>query len=886
MENSKNSKPLIIVDGFGFIFRAYHVQPPLTSPIGTPVGAIYGFTSMLLKLIADFKPEDAVIVLDHGGKNFRHDIYRDYKSNRPPAPDDLVAQLKLVEQAARALNFECISKLGYEADDIIATLACKATAAKKDVIIISSDKDLMQLLDEYVQMYDPVKAKFIQKSDVVAKFGVEPAKVRDVQALMGDSSDNIPGVSGFGPKIAASLINQFGSLDAVLSSIDQIKNKRQQDLLRTYLDDARVSWQLVGLDQDVNLDHTIDSFKWSSPSVENISKFLAEYGFKSLNKRIENLFNLKIHQPQLFASESIKEKKDIRVSKITSGQEFEQFMALVEREGVVSVSLKKQDANVDFVFGVGDRLYLVTYVCEEQNRQTLFDIDKNHLPNLSFSLQIERLFSDSSIKKIVFNLKELLKLCNFACRSFEDLQLMDYVLNAGKKSRNIHEIINDLVNKQVCNSDELYEISPYLIDCYTKLKSELFQNKLSHLYYDIDLPLCYILNDMEKEGVKIDIQYLKSLSEDFGKKIAELEKKIYQLTGEEFNIASPKQLGKVLFDKMQLPFAKTTGKNKSFVTSADILEKLHEKGFEVAGFLLEWRHLTKLKNTYTDTLPKQVNKDTGRVHTTFLQASTATGRLSSTNPNVQNIPIRTEEGSSIRAAFIANQGKKLISADYSQIELRILSHVANIDSLKKAMSNNRDIHSQTASQIFSTPIDRIDSELRRKAKAINFGIIYGISSFGLAKQLNISKKEASHYIERYFKEYPGIQKYMSDTIEYAKENGYVKNLLGRKCFIPTINDKNHAYRSFGERAAINAPMQSLASDIVKIAMIKLDSELKKRSMQTKMILQIHDELIFEAPECEVDEVIKLIKERMESAICLDVKTDVEVNFGNNWKEIN
>lgn len=885
MSNDKNLKPLIIIDGFGFIFRAYHVQPPLVSPSGDPVGALYGFTSMLIKLIADFKPEHAVVVLDHRDKNFRHNIYKDYKANRPPAPDDLILQLGLVEKAAKALNFECISRAGYEADDIIATLAHKAIESKREVIIVSSDKDLMQLINGHTKMFDPVKSRFILEEDVITKFGVKPNKVREVQALMGDSSDNIPGVAGVGPKTAAELINQFGDVEAVLASIDQIKSKRQQELLRASAENARISWKLVGLECNVDLDHDINEFRWKAPSPEHISEFLSEYGFKSLNKRIESLFNLKIQENNTLESVPIKENTKAKIKEINSDQEFTRFIKLAERYGILSVSFKKQGDSIKFVFSVNDELYIVPHTVEYHRPKDLFDFSKNKSNSSDFSSRINELFADSSIKKITFNLKELLKICDCPCRAFEDLQLMDYVLTAGKKGRDIRALIQDVSGIEIPKEGAIETLDLYLIDCYHSLYSELFKNKLLHLYQDIDLPLCNILNDMEKEGIKIDIQYLEKLSKEFAIKISELETSIYRIAEEKFNIASPKQLGEILFGKMNLPFAKTTGKSKSFSTNVDILEKLHEEGVEIASLLLEWRHLTKLKNTYTDALPKQANPGTSRIHTTFLQAATTTGRLSSTNPNVQNIPTRTKEGSSIRAAFIASAGKKLISADYSQIELRILSHVANIEPLKKAMAENRDIHAQTASQIFGVPIDEIDSELRRKAKAINFGIIYGISSFGLAKQLNISRYEASDYIERYFKEYPGIQKYMSNTIEFAKENGYVENLLGRKCFIPTINDKNHTMRSFGERAAINAPMQSLASDIVKIAMINIDSEFKKSSMQTKMILQIHDELIFEAPEAEVGEAMKLIKKIMESAINLDVRTDVEVKSGINWREI-
>lgn len=891
-DKNKARKPLIIVDGFGFIFRAYHVQPPLTSPKGDPVGAIYGFTSMLLKMIADFKIEHAVIVLDSSGKNFRHDIYNEYKANRPPAPDDLVAQLKLVEKAANALNFECILKDGYEADDLIATLARKANDEKRDAIIISSDKDLMQLISDHVKMFDPVKTKFIAQEDVVAKFGVGPEKVREVQALMGDSSDNIPGVRGVGPKTAAQLINQFGDIESVLCSLDQIKSKRQQELLRTHTEDARISWQLVGLDDKVALEFDINEFKWQAPPAENISKFLNEYGFKSLNKRVENLFNIQVQSHSVDnIDHHASQKKEIKIKKIDSIDFFNDFLLKAKRIGMVSVLLKRdKDSNdIEFIFGVEDHIYTISHNKHTSNDEISSDLfafnekkqrQNNNSTTSSNELieKVHQLLNDKSLKKITFNVKETLKIC--PCSAVEDLQIMDYVLSAGKKSRKLGEIISEIIG--VDCEDSLY--GAYMTQCYQKLEQELFNSKALSIYRDIDLPISYILNDMEQAGIQIDISYLNQLSEEFGQKISKLEEKIYALAGQQFNIASPKQLGDILFNKMQLPFAKTTGKTKNFSTSADILEKLQDEGVEIASHLLDWRHLTKLKNTYTDTLPKQTDEHS-RVHTTFLQTVTSTGRLSSINPNVQNIPTRSEDGGNIRAAFTAEAGNKLISADYSQIELRILSHVANIEALKTAMNENRDIHAQTASQIFGVDLEEVGAELRRKAKAINFGIIYGISAFGLAKQLNISRHEAAGYIEKYFQEYPGIQKYMSDTIEFAKEYGYVSNLLGRKCFVPNINDKNHSLRSFGERAAINAPMQSLASDIVKIAMINLNFELSKRKMQTKMILQIHDELIFEAPEEEVEEAKSLIKETMEAAIDLDVRTDVEVHFGDNWKQI-
>jgi DNA polymerase-1 len=882
---SVKNKPLLIIDGYGFIFRAYHIQPPLSSPNGAPVGAVYGFTSMLIKLINDFKPEHAVIVLDHAGKNFRHDIYKDYKANRPSIAEDLVSQLNLVRTVADSLNFKHLSKSGFEADDIIATLATKASSTGREAIIISSDKDLMQLVDGFVKMYDPAKAKYITEEDIIAKFGVGAQKVREVQALIGDKSDNIPGVAGVGPKTAAQLINEYGSLEGIIKAIDLIKNPRWQNLLKDNLENAKLSWQLVGLDQNVEIEQDLDNFHWTPPSTQQISNFLNEYGFKSLHKRIENLFHLKIENSTLINPIIYEKKNTLKVIKIEESRQLEPLIIEAQKLGVVAIFYRIHDSKHNLILTAGGDLYNVNYQ-DQHDSHDLFSYSSVKLEDSEIKQRIHSLFSNKAIKKITYNLKSLLQLVDpylvKTLASFDDLMLMDYVLNAGNKA---HELLDVIEIYSGARPTENTYYAAYFIDCYNNLTSKLVVNKALHLYDSIDLPLCYILHGMEKIGVKIDIQYLHHLSLELAKKIQTIEKKIYSLAGKEFNISSPKQLGLILFDEMKLPFGKVSGKSKSYSTNVDILEKLNIEGYEVAQLLLDYRHLCKLKNTYTDTLPKQIDKTTSRIHTTFLQCATTTGRLSSINPNVQNIPIRTEEGNKIRAAFVASPGMKLISADYSQIELRILSHVANIKQLKQAFAENKDIHAQTASQIFDTPIETMEPEVRRKAKAINFGIIYGISAFGLARQLNISRKEAATYIERYFKEYPGIQQYMSKTIEHAKEHGFVANLLGRKCFLPNINSKDHTLRSFSERAAINAPMQSLASDIVKVAMIMLDKQLSANNMKTKMILQIHDELIFESPSVEVDSAMAIIKSTMQNAYLLDVAIDTKVSCGFNWQEL-
>ena len=888
MNKSPENKSLLIIDGYGFIFRAYHVQPPLTSPDGQPVGAIYVFTSMLLKLINDFNPEYAVVVLDSKGTNFRHDLFKEYKANRPPAPEDLISQLSIVHKAAEALNFCVLSKEGFEADDIIATIAKNCAYQGHDAIIISSDKDLLQLMDDKIRVYDPVKSKFISANDVLVKFGVFPNKLREVQALMGDSSDNIPGVKGIGPKTASELINNFGNLEGVYASLDKIKSLRQQELLINCKTQAFLSWQLVGLDTQVEVSNNLDTFIWVNNEKSKIVEFIIEYGFKSLGKRIENLFDIKIEEHvKKITSTSLKiECAEAKRIIVDSNHLLSELEGKIERIGVIAVSFEQKDAHIVVFIAFKNQIYLLNYNTQKLAYEVdLFSYANRDSAPIYYNEFIDKLFLSSSIKKITSDLKSLYKNFRGFLNSFEDLNLMDYCLTSGNKTKSIGEIINHYTANSVDSALPSIDLLQYFSDCYEAIKIDLFNQKTLHLYQTIDLPLCRILHYMEIAGIKINISYLQKLSTEFQKEIEFLEKEIFKVCGKEFNVSSPKQLGQILFEKLKLPFSKISGKSKSYGTGVEILEKLSEDGHGIADLILKYRHLTKLKNTYTDTLPKQADSRTNIIHTTFLQTSTTTGRLSSNNPNVQNIPIRTKEGNNIRAAFVAPAGYKLISADYSQIELRILSHVANITALKEAFIKGEDIHKQTASQIFAVSIDQVTPELRRNAKAINFGIIYGISAFGLAKNLNISRKAATDYIAKYFQEYPGIEKYMTDTIGFARQNLYVENLLGRRCYIPMINNKNHSLRSFAERAAINAPMQSLTADIAKMAMVAIDKKLQVESFKTKMILQIHDELVFEVPVSEVEPVTKLVRSIMENIITLDVPTMVDVSCGHNWQEI-
>ena len=818
-----SKKHLVLIDGYGFLFRAYHALPPLNRPDGTPVGAVYGFVSMMLKIIKDFQFSHIAVVLDSGVKSFRNEIYKEYKAHRPPAPDDLIPQFPIIRDAIIAMNIPILEKVGFEADDLIATYAKNAASNDFVVTIISSDKDLMQLItDGQISMFDALKNKNIGEKEVEEKFGVQASKLLNALALMGDSADNIPGVPGIGPKTAAELINRFGTIENIYQNINEIKQDKRRESLVLNKENAFLSRKLITLIEDIPLDISLDLLSAKKIDLEIFSTFLQAQNFKSLSNKINNF----------------KAKDEvIEIIEVKNNHQLEDIIKKANDLGFIAIDIEYENKEITKIFLALD----YNKACVISLKTDLF----SSAENISLA-SLKELFADKSILKITSNLKKLMHLLDFtefyAC---EDVELANYILG-----QDLKDILSTIENY---NSNA---IGSYLLKIWDETKQNLFQNKMLVLYERIEKPLIKVLFSMEKNGIKIDSAFLAKLSHAFANTLSELEKIIYKLAGCEFNIASPKQLSHILFEKMGISFAN----NKAQSTNAEILEELVASGHEIAARILSWRHLAKLKNTYTDTLGKDVDKE-NRIHTTYLMTSTSTGRLSSIEPNLQNIPIKTTEGNLIRKAFIAQTSHKLISADYSQIELRLLAHIAKVTPLINAFRNNLDIHKITAAEIFNVKLAEVDENMRSKAKTINFSIIYGISAFGLANRLGISNFTAKEYIDSYFKKYPQILEYMEKTKEFARSNGYVETLFGRKCYLKTINAKNNAERSFAERAAINAPIQGTQADIIKIAMNEIFSKIDNSA---KMLLQIHDELILEDTEENAENTAKLMKKTMEN----------------------
>ncbi len=851
---------LYLIDGYGFVFRAYHSLPPLTRADGTPISCVYGFCNMLSKFLSNHKPDYLAVVLDSGKKNFRHDMFSDYKANRPTPPDDLIVQFPLIREAVNAFNIKSIEKEGYEADDLISAYSKEALKNGIEVVIISSDKDLMQLICNDLKLYDPMKNIEIGEEQVIAKFGIRPGQVVDYLSLVGDSSDNIPGAAGIGPKGALELLSRFESLDNIYANIESIEKDRLKKLLLESKEAVYLSKNLINLVREYDIDCDIDELKTREPDYNRLVKYLNEQGFKSLiskvaKEKINNLEHLIIPR-----------SPDSDFIKIHKLDELTQHIEPIIREGWVALF----DNGNTFYFSYGERNFEISY--NNNRRQESFFNEESIVLN-DILLQFKEIFQATYVQKILIHGKELYKKLyglGIELQAFDDIAQISYSLETGKHGCGFEDLI------KVYLSGEVQQNSFSLFRIYEKLQLRLFQERQFYLYESIEKPLSTILAKMEIKGIKVDGIFLKNLSQEFKVRLNSLEKETYKEVGHEFLLSSPKQLGEVLFTELGIKGGKKS-KSGTFSTGAGILEELSEQGYSIADKILEWRQLSKLINTYTDALPNTINPRTQRVHTTFMMTTTNTGRLSSRDPNLQNIPIRSDEGQKIRKAFVADNGNLIVSADYSQIELRLLAHTAGISKLKQAFHDKLDIHAITASQMFGVNLKDVDSHLRRKAKTINFGIIYGISAFGLAKRLDISRYEAKEYIDKYFKQYPGIKEYMEETIKYARTHGFVKNLFGRKCYINGINDKNFAAKGFAERAAINAPLQSGNADIIKKAMVHLPAEI-----QELMVLQIHDELLFEIPEHKLEEYTKVIKRIMENVCKLSVPLEVETHSGLSW----
>ena len=927
----KQKQHICLVDGSTYIFRAYHALPPLTRKSdGFPVGAISGFCNMLDKLVREEKEEKGIthllVVFDASGKTFRNDIYPEYKANRSEAPEDLIPQFPVIRKATSAFNIPFVELLGYEADDLIASYAEEAQKHNMKVTIGSSDKDLMQLVSDNVSMLDTMKGRVFKKEDVFDKFGVYPEKVIDVQSLAGDSVDNIPGIPGIGIKTAALLINEYGDLDGLFENSEKIKQKKRRENIIEFENQAYISKKLVTLKNDVPLPIPIKETLLKEIDAEKLISFLKEMEFKTLTEKKSKQLN--IDSDNIKASDQVEkfEKKIIDSPKeieeinsefdrnnyqiIQSLDELTQWKMKAENIGYVAFDTETNSLNAVEADMVGFSLCIsendacyVPLLHKENDKQIDFDQAIDILKSI---------LEDNGIKKILHNMKFdalVVDKYNINIKNYDDTMLMSYSIGSGGIRHKLDTLIKyyfdhdaisfkDLIgsgkDKKTFQELSIKEAGKYAAEdadmtlrLWKRFKSFMVKDKQVKIYEIIEKPLAQVIMNMEKHGISIDVNKLNELSVKFEEKLKNLEKSCYKLIGEEINLGSPKQVGEILFDKLALPGGKKTSTG-SWSTNAEVLENLANEGYDFPKILLEWRALSKLKTTYTDALPTYLNIKTNRIHSSFAMATTSTGRLASSDPNLQNIPIRSDDGRMIRKAFIPERGNILISSDYSQIELRLIAHIADEKNLINAFLDEIDIHSSTASEVFNIPLNDMTPDFRRNAKAINFGIIYGISAFGLAKQLNISRTEASEFIKAYFKKYPSIRGYMDETKKFANENGFVKTLLGRKCLVEEINSKNAATRSFMERAAINAPIQGSAADIIKRAMIVLGNHKKLAKLETKMLLQVHDELIFETKKENCEESMRIIKKEMESAnlpiLNLNVPLIADTNFGNNWDE--
>ncbi len=920
---------LYLVDGSGYIFRAFHALPPLTRKSdGLPVGAVSGFCNMLWKLICDTRdgddgkglgaPTHLAVVFDASEKTFRSELYDQYKAHRPPPPEDLVPQFPLIREATRAFGVPAVELEGYEADDLIATYARRCSEAGGEVVIVSSDKDLMQLVNEQVCLLDPVKQVKICREQVIEKFGVPPEQVVEVQALAGDSVDNVPGVPGIGPKTAAQLLGEYGDLDTLLERAHEIKQPKRRETLVQYADQVRVSRQLVTLATDAPVPVAIDDFAVKAPDGPVLAAFLEGLEFRSLARRVAD-----VSPAASVATVSPQGPIIIDPSTYTCIQDLETLDRWIARgfaTGVVAFSTEADALScsgaglcgVSLAVAPGETAYVPLGHCAVQGLNLTEQQDWRQIPLEAAVERLKPLLEDPAVLKVAQNAKyDLAVMSRYGVHvaPIEDTMLISYVLDAGLHGHGMDELsllhlghmpipfkqVTGRGKKEISFAQvELKTAAAYAAEdadvtlrLYHLLKPRLRTQGLLTVYETLERPLPAVLGVMESAGVKVDPDRLRQLSHEFGLKMAEAEAQAHRLAGHPFNLGSPKQIGDVLFGEQGLAGAKRTASG-AWSTDVGVLEDLAEQGHELPRAILTWRQIAKLKGTYADALVTAISPRTGRVHTSFSLASTTTGRLSSSDPNLQNIPVRTEEGRKLRTCFIAEPGHVLVSADYSQIELRLLAHIGDIAQLKTAFREGLDIHAMTASEMFGVPVEGMDANVRRQAKAINFGIIYGISAFGLSNQLGIPQDQAGAYIKTYFERFPGIRGYMDRTKALVREHGYVTTLFGRRINIPDIRGKSAGQRQFAERAAINAPIQGAAADIIRRAMVRMPSALKAEGLTARMLLQVHDELVFEAPQAEADAVCEVARQVMsgaaEPAVSLSVPLTVDARAAVNWDE--
>ncbi len=978
---------VFLVDGSSYIFRAYHALPPLNRKSdGLQVNAVLGFCNMLWKLLRDMPKDDQpthlAIVFDKSEVTFRNEIYPDYKAHRPPAPDDLVPQFALIRDAVRAFDLPCLEQAGFEADDLIATYARLATERGAITTIVSSDKDLMQLVTDKVTMYDTMKDRRIGISEVIEKFGVPPAKVVEVQALAGDSTDNVPGVPGIGVKTAAQLIVEYGDLDALLFRATEIKQPKRREALLENAEKARISRKLVLLDDKVKLDVPLDDLAVQEPDAKKLIAFLKAMEFSTLTRRVAEYSQIDPAQIEASASpaparggfaeanapapspakgkEQDKAKAgapakatgdrsdkasslkgtpaalaDARAEAarktpldrakyqtIHTLDELKTWIARAYDVGYVAIEAKSSSedpmqaefSGIALALAPNDACYVPLAHKQPGGGAGLFDagLAPDQIREREALDALRPLLESAGILKIGFNIKfgaVMFAQAGISVRNYDDVQLMSYALDAGRNSHGLDSLAERWLGHATLTHGELVgsgksrltfdqvpidrataysaEDADVIYRLWRVLKPRLVAERMTTVYETLERPLVAVLARMERRGISIDRQVLSRLSGDFAQTAARVEAELQGLAGEPINVGSPKQIGDILFGKMGLPGGSKT-KTGAWSTSAQVLDDLAEQGYDFPKKILEWRQVSKLKSTYTDALPTYVNPQTHRVHTTYALAATTTGRLSSNEPNLQNIPVRTEDGRKIRRAFIATPGHKLVSADYSQIELRLLAEIADVPMLRQAFRDKLDIHAMTASEMFGVPIKDMPSEVRRRAKAINFGIIYGISAFGLANQLGIAREEASAYIKKYFERFPGIRDYMDETKEFCRKNGYVATIFGRKCYYPEIKASNASIRSFNERAAINARLQGSAADIIRRAMVRIEDALAEKKLSARMLLQVHDELIFEVPDEEVAATLPVVQRVMQDApfpaVILSLPLQVDARAANNWDE--